>query len=236
MKDGIRKALAFLLCFSLVFGSVVYRPQRAEAVGLTASAIIVSGIVAVMAACGVTIAAQTDTGITDYITDKLDDYFQTLSSVPESILDWLELESPVYVFTVLTSGQLRFTRPVANKILDFVRWFNTDQGVQSGGETVGVFNDAGATIPINVNGASESGVQYGYLWYRGAETSANVITCINGTGLLFYYGNGVNSWTTIAVSVPVGSQNTFYGYNGNLTTNGFKYKTPVYIETLDTGP
>ena len=114
MKDGIKKALSFLLCLSLLIGAVSYRPQRTDAVGLTASAIIVSGIVAVMAACGVTIAAQTESGITDYITDKLDDYFQTLATVPQSILDWLELESPVDVFTVLTSGQLRFTRPVAS--------------------------------------------------------------------------------------------------------------------------
>lgn len=113
---------------------MTYRPQKAEAVALTTTAAVVALVASVMTACGVTYWAATQEDAVDYLGGKLQTYIGTLAGGYSSLLDWLGINSIQDAFAIMNGGVLSVPSIVANKILDFVSWFNQEVGVSSGGK------------------------------------------------------------------------------------------------------
>lgn len=140
-KVLLRRVIAFAGALIITF-NIVAAPQRARAVALTAS--VVASVAAIMTACGVSYWAATQTDAIEYLGGKIDDYLGSLETVPQSYEDWLGIDAASQLFEVVAGGVMRFSSGVANKVLDFVRWFNEQEGVVSGGSAVGELGGLGA--------------------------------------------------------------------------------------------
>lgn len=128
-----RRIISMFLALSLLAGTTM-RPQRANAVAVTAT-VVAASAAAILTACGVSYWAATQTDAVDYISGKLEDYLSSIE-VEETPAEWLEVSASSQPFTVIAGGALRFSSAVANKLLGFVRWFQQEEGLESGGEAV----------------------------------------------------------------------------------------------------
>lgn len=68
------------------------------------------------------------------------------------LLDWLGINSIQDAFAIMNGGVLSVPSIVANKILDFVSWFNQEVGVSSGGQAVGEIDGGYAVLGSNIDG------------------------------------------------------------------------------------
>lgn len=130
-----RRILSLVLIISLLISAAV-RPQRAGAVVATTAAVAASAA-AILTACGVSYWAATQTDAIDYIGSKIGDYLASIDEPDISYEEWLEIDGTSQLFDVVAGGVMRFGAGVANKLLDFCRWLQDDEGIESGGETVG---------------------------------------------------------------------------------------------------
>lgn len=129
-----RRILSLVLVLSLLIGTAV-RPQRADAVVATTAAVAASAA-AILTACGVSYWAASQTDAVNYIAGKIDDYLASIDEPEITYEEWLEIGSPSQLFEVVSSGVMRFTSGVANKLLDFCRWLQNDEGIESDGDPV----------------------------------------------------------------------------------------------------
>lgn len=170
MRSSVyKRAASLLICVAFLLSVTFVKPQKAEAVALTSTA-VVAAVAAVMTACGVTYWANTQQDAISYLGGKIDDYLDTLSNNEMTYEEWLGLNGATSLFTVISNGVLSFGTTVANKILDFISWFNQEENVVSNGQAVGV------------KGAAISGIvlshEYGTVF--GSENftyNGNTITC-----------------------------------------------------------
>lgn len=129
-----RRIISLLLVLSLLIGAAV-RPQRAGAVVATTAAVAASAA-AILTACGVTYWAASQTDAIDYIAGKIDEYLSSIDEPDITYEQWLDIGSTSQLFEVAAGGVMRFGAGVANKLLDFCRWLQNDEGIESGGQDV----------------------------------------------------------------------------------------------------
>lgn len=151
-----KRILPVVVCFAIMLSAFAYRPQKVEAVALTSTAVIAS-VAAIMTACGVSYWANTQQDAISYLGGKIDDYLDTLSNTELTYEDWLGISDNTSLFTVIGNGILSFGSSVANKILEFVRWFNQEESITSGGQSVGEF---GQNIEITQTYNNAANYQY----------------------------------------------------------------------------
>ena len=223
-KDSIKRLVALLLCLSLAVGSVTYRPQKANAVALTSTAAVVAIVASVMTACGVTYWAATQEDAVTYLSGKIDSYLNTLTDTYSSLFDWLGISSLSDAFNILNGGTLSVPSTVANKILGFVNWFNTTEGIVSNGSAI-----LNTSITDAENNYFRGSVTYAYN-SQGMRINYNIYSSVSGrkgqytlyvpiSGLV----NGADYFATRSV---VDSSLTFsYSLRGSSTSSK---KTIVY--------
>lgn len=129
-----RRIISLVLVFSLLAGATL-RPQRANAVAVTAT-VVAASAAAILTACGVTYWAASQTDAINFIAGKIDDYLTSIEEPEVTYEEWLEIDGTSQLFEVVSGGVMRFTSGVANKLLDFCRWFQNDEEIESGGETI----------------------------------------------------------------------------------------------------
>lgn len=184
MRSSVyNRAASFLICVAFLLSVTFVKPQKAEAVALTSTAVVAS-VAAIMTACGVTYWAHTQQDAIDYLGDKIDDYLATLSQNTITYEEWLGISGTERLFTVISNGVLSFGSSVANKILDFIRWFNTNEGIQSGGQIVG---ELGGPIQLTVIKNNIYGTQN-----ISVDTFGSVIMTFDDQGGNLNSAGGVN--------------------------------------------
>lgn len=188
-----RRFIAYALAVAVLIGASVYKPQRVDAVALTSTAAVVALVASVMTACGVTYWASTQEDAVSYLGGKIEEYIGTLSETYSSLLEWLGINTISDAFSVLNGGILRVPTTIANKILEFVSWYNEEENVESGGESItnASYYPVTVTLPTGATGVLTA--QY---------ISANVLY-VHLSG----YSQG-NGQIVISSSVPLSRNDT----------------------------
>lgn len=168
-----KRILPVVVCCAIILSAFAYRPQKVEAVALSTTAVVAS-VAAIMTACGVSYWANTQQDAISYLAGQIDDYLDTLSNTEMTYDEWLGISYNTSLFTVIGNGILSFGSSVANKILEFVRWFNQEESVVSNGQPVGQLGQNisfqnghygfDGTYSSSVNGSLLSVAMDGYLY------------------------------------------------------------------------
>lgn len=190
-------------------------PQRARAVAVTAA--VAASAAAILTACGVSYWAATQTDAIDYIAGKIDDYLDSIDETGTSYEDWLEISGTSQLFEVVSGGVMRFTSGVANKLLDFCRWLQQDEDIESGGEAVG---DTGGSI----NFATQ-------MWGAGDGSRGEVRALSNSLieVSFFLWRSGYGSTPQFGVLIPVSSSNCVVTSQSTIPSTAF---TASYRDSL----
>lgn len=132
--------IALALCFTLTLGAFVYRPPEAKAVAVVDDAVVIGALLtAFSAGCGLIFAnnGMTNNEIAQGMTQKWNEFKDTLSTVPSSFASWLgygSTEELLASCVIVGPSKMNITRPIARKFAEFTDWLTKDLGVTPGGE------------------------------------------------------------------------------------------------------
>ena len=140
LKRFTHRLLSLVLCLSLTLGAFVYRPQEAQAIALVDDAVVIGALLtAFSAGCGLIFAnnGMTSNEIAQGMTQKWNEFKDTLSTVPSSFASWLGYDSTEELLAscvIVGPSKMNITRPIARKFAEFTDWLTKDLGVSAGGE------------------------------------------------------------------------------------------------------
>lgn len=151
MNNALKRALALALCLSLTLGVFVYRPPEAKAVAVVDDAVVIGALLtAFSAGCGLIFAnnGMTSNEIAQGMTQKWNEFKETLSTVPSGFASWLGYNSTEELLAscvIVGPSKMNITRPIARKFAEFTDWLAKDLGVMPGSEPVSVASTPGLT-------------------------------------------------------------------------------------------
>ena len=161
LKRFTHRLLPLVLCLSLTLGAFVYRPPEAKAIAGVDDAVVIGALLtAFSAGCGLIFAnnGMTSNEIAQGMTQKWNEFKDTLSTVPSSFASWLgygSTEELLASCVIVGPSKMNITRPIARKFAEFTDWLTKDLGVTAGGE-MATISDLSAVEFYQFDGTSIS--------------------------------------------------------------------------------
>ena len=142
MKRFTHRLLPLVLCLSLTLGAFVYRPPEAQAIAGVDDAVVIGALLtAFSAGCGLIFAnnGMTSNEIAQGMTQKWNEFKDTLSTVPSSFASWLGYDSTEELLAscvIVGPSKMNITRPIARKFAEFTDWLVKDVGLTPDGSSI----------------------------------------------------------------------------------------------------
>ena len=230
MKDTNRY-IALALCLSLTLGAFVYRPPEAQAIAGVDDAVVIGALLtAFSAGCGLIFAnnGMTSNEIAQGMTQKWNEFKETLSTVPSSFASWLGYDSTEELLAscvIVGPSKMNITRPIARKFAEFTDWLTKDLGVTTGSKPVTI---AGSNIKDTVLAGAYSYYK-NHDWLAAYEHDIRhkiVVACYSPLGINNSSGD---VYALILSDIdPVGP--VFYTFTEDVLFEGYQCSPGLYLD------
>ena len=230
MKDTNRY-IALALCLSLTLGAFVYRPPEAKAIAGVDDAVVIGALLtAFSAGCGLIFAnnGMTSNEIAQGMTQKWNEFKETLSTVPSSFASWLGYDSTEELLAscvIVGPSKMNITRPIARKFAEFTDWLTKDLGVTPSSQPVTV---ADSNIKDTVfAGFYQYCKSHDFMGpYNRASTSKTLLAAYCPTGV--YNDTRYVYWVAFS---PYVDDFSFLTLTVETYVDGYKYSPGLYVDT-----
>ena len=241
LKRFTHRLLSLVLCLSLTLGAFVYRPPEAQAIAGVDDAVVIGALLtAFSAGCGLIFAnnGMTSNEIAQGMTQKWNEFKDTLSTVPSSFASWLGYDSTEELLAscvIVGPSKMNITRPIARKFAEFTDWLTKDLGVTPGSEPVSVASTPGLTGQllsiyekwhVGVFGTSSSMPDYPYRFTIFS-------TAFGDRPYRLYFSNVPISFVRMDNSFKDGSYTRAPGYYVYTSAEPYSVKPNRYLNYLN---